>query len=243
MKAVKLIIIVLAFALQGCNLFDYIDAGDTITEKRPISSLFSAIEINGMFSVTLVHDSVSYVDVTCPSNLQHLIDVDVANGVLKLGNNIEYRYLSGYNMVDLEIHYKEIGRMAVNSPANISTSNPIEASSLQITCGTLFFECEIAVAVGELRIYTNRRGYATFNLKGSANTFVLDVYRMNSVWANDLEVENCRIMHDGMEDVYLNVQNLLNADICFDGNVYYYGNPQVVRTGDGKGKAIQIGIE
>lgn len=240
MRAYRLILVIFICLLSSCNLTDYIDAGDRIIQRRNIASDVVNIDIDGLFSVTLVQDSVSFVDVNCPSNLQHLVDVVVDEQKLVLNNNISDRFLAGYDKVGLEIHLPNLNTINIISPSSICTQGVFSASTLHVVCSALFADCSLNIDAEHLYLSISDRAYATFNFEGSANTFNLSVYRMCSVSAINLETNKCQIRHCGLDDVYLNVNTELDAEIGLSGNIYYRGNPVITKTGNGSGQIISV---
>lgn len=240
MRAYKFILVAFIGLLNSCNLIDYIDTEDEITERRSIASDVVSIDINGLFSITLVQDSLSFVDVICPNNLQHLVDVTVDEQKLVLVNNISARFLTGYDRVGLEIHLPNVNAININEPSSLCTDGIFATSSLHIVCSALYADCNMNIDVDYFNLSTNYKSYATFYFEGSASVSDLLVYRMCRVSAFDLETNQCHIQQYSLDNVYLNVNDELDAEIVLSGNIYYKGNPVITRTGNGSGQIISV---
>lgn len=227
--------------LSSCNLTDYLAPGETTTERRALlNDQFNHIDVEGLFDVRLVPDTVVFVEVSCPKNLQHLIKVELDSNILHLENGITARAISGYDWVKIDVHFKKLSTIYVYQPANIKSADTIRGDQLVVVGWTRMLECDIMVDVDNLIIDGERRGLSTFCFSGNATNCTIGVYKASTFLAEDLHVKNCDIITASVADVYLNVSDKLDAEIRSGGNIYYHGKPATSRSGNGSGQLLPL---
>src|SRR5664279_3594772 len=98
-----IIYIVSLLLIVSCNkaLFN---AGDTVTQEIKIEGQFSFIDIENIFDITLINDTVNKVLVTCGENLQPYVSIKVKDGILYFDHSVKENWSRTYQKIKLEVH-------------------------------------------------------------------------------------------------------------------------------------------
>src|SRR5688572_25398055 len=120
--------------LLGCQKENAPDClkstGKTETETRPLES-FRTLRIFDNLEVTVVADSVHYVEVTAGKNLIGNIETEVKNGELSLRNINKCNWVRSYDKpFKVRVHTRELIDVFHDGDATLSSENVFPASTL-----------------------------------------------------------------------------------------------------------------
>ena len=217
----------LPFFLSSCNkaLFD---AGDMVTNEIRIDSMFTTIDVENIFDITLVNDTVNKVLVTCGENLQSYVSIKARGGILYFNHSAKQNWSRNYKKIKLEVHLTFGPRIDIHEPISLKTKGVFKADYFALIDFWKVSEVDIDVDVNFCGIYMSSDNFGYFKVKGKAQT--ADIWGWGSayVMADSLVTQNCHVKQRGMADVYVNVTGQLSVSLEFSGDVYYTGNPTEV---------------
>ncbi|HEY4787673.1 MAG TPA: DUF2807 domain-containing protein [Bacteroidales bacterium] len=211
----------------SCNkaLFD---AGDTTTREVNIDSAFSTINIENIFDITLVNDTLNKVLITTGENLQSYVSIEAKNGVLYLNHSVKENWSRKYQKIKLEVHLTSGPHIDIHEPISLKTKGVFKCDNFVIVDWWKVSEVDVNLDANFCGIYMSSDNFGYFKVKGKTQT--ADIWGWGSAYvhADSLVAQNCHVLQRGMADVYVNVTGQLSVDLEFTGDVYYTGNPTEV---------------
>lgn len=218
----------LLLMFTSCNkaLFD---AGDTVTTIKVVNEPFTTIDIENIFDITLVNDTVNKVEVTCGENLQSYVSVNVKDGILYLDHSVKQNWSRSYEKIKLKVHLTFGPRIDIHEPISLKTEGVFKCDNFTIIDFWKVSEVDVAIDADFCGIYMSSDNFGYFKVKGKAQS--ADIWGWGSayVMADELVIAgNCHVKQRGMADVYVNVAGQLSVSLEFTGDVYYKGNPSQI---------------
>ncbi len=245
MKKIKNIsFLILAIIIISCNdenKFDCLkNTGDIITENRAVSD-FNEIDVDDKINLFINHDTVNKIVVEAGENLLESIKTSINDKTLTIRNKNKCNWVRSFeNEINIYISVKELNKISYNGSGNITSTNTIESKNFTLDVWNGSGNIDISIN-SELSYINMHTGYAEVKVKGfSQNTYVYNAGNGPSLLV-DLESNQTYIRSKSINDCYINVNFLLNAEIENIGNIYYKGNPATVNTNiTGSGSLIKL---
>ena len=228
----------MTFLIVSCEMDKY---ADSITEVRYDFDLVRMINVKNDINVILVQDSLNYISVSAPEEMQELVKPEFKGDTIALTNNNKGKILNRYGYeVTVEVHFTDLKVLFLQGGGKISNIDTIQLDYLGIwtngAIGQMHMNCEI----GNIHL-----GLSTGNiemvLKGK--TDFLEIWTTSYVVMDFLKLDSKKvsIRNNSPTDCYVNVQEHLVSNVQSVGNVYYKGNPPVLEIKEtGKGKTIKL---
>ena len=204
------------------------DNGITTTREVKIEEIFSAINVNSMFDIVLVQDTINKVRVTCGKNLQSLVYVGVIKDILSFEQDTKYNWSRKYEKIRLEVHLITIPPIYIHQPSSIKNKGILKSSDFTLVDLGKFSEVDLNVDVNTCGIYMSSDNFGYFKIKGKCVYLDLWGWGSSIVRADSLKAENCSVLQRGIGNVYVNTSNELKVSLEYSGNVYYTGNPSSI---------------
>lgn len=227
--------IILAFSncKKESNVFK--STGPTATETRNLNP-FKKLTVLKNITTYIVQDTANFVKISCGKNLLDGISTTVEGEHLTITNLNKTNWVRSYkNKFIAEVHCKQLVDVRYESSGNLTIQEPLLADSFFVQSGD---------GTGSMSINLNARV-----LFAVLNTSVADLTVKGKIQINYLfnnaqgfidtrEVENSYtyMRSNSTNDCKVRVKDLLDAEIEYQGNIYYYGNPTTVnlkKTGTG----------
>ena len=227
--------------LAGCqkeNALDCLKSTGTIkTETRALDT-FRTLRIFDNLEVTVVADSVHYVEVTAGKNLLENIQTEVNNGELSLRNINKCNWVRSYdNPLKIRVHTKELRDVFHDGDATLSSENLFPATSLFLhITGAGDTDLELKTESVWLDMYE----LGEVRLRGSNNQLTAYILSMGSLKAENLQTKEASLKLTDQGQAFVQVSQKLTAEINGPGNVFYVGpSPQIKTFGNGSGKVLK----
>jgi hypothetical protein len=236
------IICMLAIMQSGCkkdSLCNCLESkGSDVAEIRTVQP-FHTIEMNNNIDVILVKGTTPQVKITCGKNLIDGIKTKVENGKLILNNINRCNWLRDFkNKFTAEITYTDIDFIINNGSGNLTCSDTLKSPRFQVDSwngtGVLNFVFDCTEVY--LKLHTGPA-----DIVASGKVGVMYVYSAGNgfVKVADVESQYTYVTTKSTGDCEVNSNLDLQATISYNGDVYYSGNPQTIKTTiTGKGKLI-----
>jgi len=223
-----IITLVVPFALASCDTWTLFNTGDTVTREVHIEGNISAIDINSIFDIILVQDTINKALITCGENLQPDINITEREGVLYLTSNLKYIWSRSYEKVKLELHLTSVPRLDVRQPSYIATRDTFKTDEFFLIDWGHFTELDATLDTRNCAIDVSSNDYGKYTVRGKSISATLNCLGSSFIYANDLKVQFCTVKQESIGDIYVNVSNTLTVTIENTGRVFYYGNPSEI---------------
>jgi len=226
----------------SCEKGAFFNAGETVIREVLLEHNISTIEVNSMFEVTLVQDTINKAVVTCGENLQPDINIFIKDDILHLNNTLKYSWSRSYEKIKLELHLISIPQINVREPANITTRDTFKTNEFFLIDWGLFTELDVTLDVNNCAIDLSSDDFGHYTVRGKAVSATFNGKGSSFIYANELQVQNCTVKQISIGDIYINVSNELRVSLLSSGNVYYRGNPNkiVIDKLSSSGKLIHV---
>lgn len=222
------IITVFLYACEkGGNCFQ--KGGNYITESRDSTSFFQAIRIYDQIDLEFTTGHTNSIEVNAPKNLQDLVYTTVDTTLLTIRNKNSCKWLGKYD---------ENYKVKANMP-NIYSLEILGANSVisKDTIFTSYFKVYLETASGDLDLkinneifaYNDFSGVCKSKIEGKTKVFILDTKGNATKHFEKFSSQKAIIVQSGATDVYLGATDTIDATIKHTGNIYYTGNPVIVK--------------
>lgn len=202
------------------------------SQKNYSVSSFNEISLEGDAEMVITQDSIRSVRVEAQSNVLEVLNVDVANGELRIGHNNCFKnsktlkvYVSTPDLQGVELsgsgNVNGIGRFSSsNFRADISGSADM---NLNISCDVLSADIS---------------GSGTMRFDGTATLQFIDISGSGNMYCFGLSGKQADVRISGSGNTEVNVSDKLDVKISGSGNVYYKGQPAINSNISGSGNLI-----
>ena len=243
----------------SCSKMDPIFSnGEPITEQREVDHHFAAISMYNNVNVRLVHDRHPHLELTCPKNLIDKVTTEIEGDTLVIRNENEYHWLRSFDYsIDLTVYYDSQRQINFASVGDLRSTEPIKGSGEQsidstaLGIDTLMIRCfnlNINEGCGDIDLtfdcnvvksyFTN--GTSQVTLRGTAEYTEIIMRSYGVVHAENLYSNFVRVQSHSTNDAYVWARTKLTVWLNSIGNVYYKGNPWIVKDGTGDGQVIKL---
>jgi len=219
-------------AIAASGLFqscDFLNIGDIVTNEVLINDTINIIEINSMMDVTLVQDTINKALVTCGENQQSDIDIFLKKKILHINGSIKNSWTHDYERVKLELHLISLPQLNIRKPVSITTIDTFKTNELFIIDWGKYTNLNATIDANSCTIAVSADNFGHFTIKGKSVKAVFNGWGSAFIYAQHLKTQDCTVNQRSIGDIYVNVQYNLNVSIETSGNVFYYGNPTIIK--------------
>lgn len=231
-----LLLFILAFSncKKESNVFK--STGSITTETRSLPP-FTKLTVYKNITTLIVQDTVDYVKITCGKNLLDGIIAEVEGEHLTITNVNKTNWVRSYkNQFIAEVHCKQLFDVRYESSGNLTVQQPFLVDSFFIQSGdgtgSIILDLQARVLFAVLNT-----SVADITVKGKINIQYLFNNAQGFIDARAVENSYTYMRSNSTNDCKVRVKDVLDAEIEYQGNIYYYGNPTTVnlkQTGTGK---------
>lgn len=227
LSSVKYCLLLTMFGLLiSCN-----DEGFEETTLKQGLSPFSTVEINSAFDVYLVEDTIYALNIVGHENVIKNIEFKVENEILRITNESRVKWvMPDKNKVKLFIHSKTLREVWPNETCFITTVNPITVDEFRIVMGhnPKLSELNLELDCGSFFYWNNHQCGGKLTIRGRTKNLILSIFGLMSVNASELTTVNAGINNSSKGNCTVKVENRIEYRIRGAGNIYLYGNPEVI---------------
>ncbi len=208
--------------LAGCTWSDDTVKGDGNVVVRSFSvDHFNAIDLGGMFEVTLEPGSDLMITVETDENLQDLVNIEVRGEVLHI-NTGRNKVLRPTEM-KLHIIYPDLQKISVGGACKITSQQILQAQSMEFEIsGAASIDMEVEVE----ELTTKVSGAGDIDLEGSARSHRLILSGASRLDAENLVTQDTDVRLSGAGAAHVHATNILKANLSGIGSIRYYGTPR-----------------
>lgn len=206
--------------------------GIEATEGRIVSE-FVKVKSSGSFEVHITKGDEFEVIVSADENVIEYIDTYVSDGVLKLDTR---GTLSINNKLPMEIFITTpvLEGIKLSGSGNI-TSDYFLSDKMDII---LSGSGKITTAFETDEVDVDISGSGEIELSGFASKADFRISGSGNIDASELSTVDCYTSTSGSGDMWISIEQFLEAKISGSGNVYYYGEPDVETHISGSGNVM-----
>lgn len=224
---------------NACDCFK--GRGAPISETRIITSAFNTLQTFDKVDVYYIQDTTAnncIVKVVTGKNLASNVTTEVVNGVLQIKDNNKCNFVRSDNSVTVYVTAPHITHLIQDGVGNMYSGNTIIEDTISYNVNN---SGDIHLNLNVKWVYGRLYGVGDVYLNGNAKYHLTNGVGECFVNAQNLLVSNyCFIDYKSTGEARLNITGELDAVVRYTGNIYYYGNPTVVKkSGDGSGQLIK----
>ncbi len=240
-KIILIIFLSIAFSAckDACDCFK--GTGDVVTEIRSIGEVKS-VDLGNNVDLVIHYDSIPKMRVTAGSHLLEKITTINENGVLKIRNTNKCNWVRNFDpvlIVDLWVPTLS-GIYIENASGDVTFSDTLSVSDFRLDSfsSTGNYHLKLKEGVATLAIHN---GPADLTAEGEIGNLYLYGVGYGKMDCLKLKTTNAYINNKGTNGFYVNPIDILEASIGGSGNVYYTGNPAIIKkTETASGKLIHL---
>lgn len=230
----RLIVYIVVFAtLSACNKVDK----KTVSIQQSVAG-FHSVELNDVFEVVLVEDSIFYVEIIGSPKMVEGVKVVCTDSVLYLDRKNGNRwYRPSKNEIKVIVHSKPLKLVVANHTCFVETMNPISSYEFGLVFKGKASQGDLELNCNSFYFWNNEPTGGLLKVRGRSNFFKVWNAAIMVVDAKDLETEYGLIENYSKGDCSVRAINTFEYVITGMGNIHLYGNPSLIvekqRTGSG----------
>ena len=208
----------------SCSKECWETVGDDIIETRQMDT-FDHLLINDNFTIHLIQDSLSFVELRGKSNLISNIETSVENHTLTISDKNTCGLTKGYHLNEIYIHCKNIEEINIPGSANIYSKDTLFFEQLFIKVIGDVAKWDFKIKSEKLRIELHSV-VGEMKIEGQAEQVLLYTSGRNHCFFRNLSCNIADINHTSLGNYYLTVKEKINISLNGSGDFYCYGNPE-----------------
>jgi hypothetical protein len=228
------------FLLVNCKTEECLKGSGPEGTNQIETNYFREVNINGMFDVTLVQDTVCYVEFEGGKNMLRYTKAKNSDSVLWIDNSNNCLFLKDYKKIKLFVHFTDINVINFFEPCTIRSQNAL-TDDFSLLVPADIADLDIELNNNNFFFYNHRTSGGNYVFRGKSKNCHLMGFYTARIDASQLTTNNMIIENHSAVDFYVQADETLHVQIFNRGNVYYYGTPEVVLdTVDGSGEVFRV---
>jgi len=198
--------------------------GDVVTEQRQVSN-FDKLSVTGAFQVKIVKGS-GKLTLKADSNLMNIIETYVKSGKLVIRINPDFS-LRKYTRLLVEVPSDYLSKIVLTGSGHIYNEEVFSWKNIKL----------VLTGSGEMDFITNIlhldvviTGSGDIKLQGQADLLEATLTGSGELLAKSIEVADAKITVTGSGEAYIKCRNHLSVKLFGSGDVYYFGEPQFLKS-------------
>ena len=258
-NVIAVLFFLVSLMAASCSKMDQLfNNGEPVTERREVAHRFNAISMYNNVNVKLVQSSYPHLELTCPKNLIEKVTTEIEGDTLIIKNENEYNWLRSFDYsIDLTVYYDRLRQINFASVGDLLCTDSIKGIAEQTIDSTGGFIDTITIHNFNLNInegcgdidltfncnvvknnFGNGTSKVTFRGKAEYTEIIMRSYGV--VHAEELNSNFVRVQSHSTNDAYVWARSKLTVWLYSIGNVYYKGNPWVVKECTSDGQVIKL---
>jgi hypothetical protein len=213
--------------LSSCEKIEWFSPKHENEKGIIIIDSFSTLKTHGLFNICLVEDTIDYIEYSCGANQVEKLAVSSTNDTLELFNNNGFSFFYGYEKIDVDVHYRNIGLLEIFSPCKVYSTDTIH-NNFCIAIRSEIAEIDLTFDNSGVCFYNYPTTGGIYTFKGKTKSLYFLGYYTAQFNMADLECTEAHVENHSVYDQVVFVTNKLNASTYFSGNIIYKGNPEVI---------------
>jgi len=195
-----------------------------ITEQRQVNN-FDKLSVTGPFEVKIVSGKGKLL-IKADENLMNIIETYVKSGKLVIRINPDFT-IRKFTELFVEVPADYLSKIVLTGSGKIYNTSAFSWKNLKLTL-TGSGEMDFLTEVPHLDVILT--GSGIFKLQGQADLLEASLTGSGELLAKAIEVADADITVTGSGETYIKCKNHLNIKLFGSGDVYYFGEPQFLKT-------------
>ena len=198
--------------------------GQVISEQRQVNN-FDKLSVTGPFNVK-ISPGKDQLLIKADENLMNIIETYVKSGKLVIRINPDFS-LKKYTQLSVEVSVDYLSKIVLTGSGKIYNTSAFSWKNLKLTL-TGSGEMDFLTEVPHLDVILT--GSGIIKLQGQADLLEATLTGSGELLAKAIEVADADITVTGSGETYIKCKNHLNIKLFGSGDVYYFGEPQFLKT-------------
>lgn len=224
-----LLIAVTGILFYGCGKPGCIGSrGTTLTLSRELSA-FDTLVLEDNIDLVLVQGNTNRAEITAGEHILPNILTDQTGRTLKIANTTSCRWLrDGGERVHVRLVLSDLRFIEYKGSGNISSEDTLRLEKLRIESSIGAGDVELTVNIKEMTsvIFSENTGII---VHGRTDYYACYTDARSQLDLSDLTSRYIGIEYGGLADTEVHATEELSVQINYHGNVYYRGNPVIVK--------------
>ncbi len=228
MKRIFLILILLIGTLTGQAQFwktKISGNGHIVTEERKIAH-FDKLTVTGPFKVKIIEGKSPVIKLTTDENLINIIDTYVKSGKLIIRINPDFS-IKKYTKLKVVVPSQYLSKITLTGSGSVYNEKPFDWHNLSLTL-TGSGDIDLISQVNHIEVVIT--GSGSVQLQGSSDRLKASITGSGELLAKDLAAKDAKVTITGSGEAYVQCSTHLTAKVFGSGNLYYFGEPQFLKT-------------
>ena len=240
-KIIFFCLFVILLSVGGCDKGQLLDSTGAITtemrETGMVTEVFVYDNVNLIFTNRI--DS-GMIMVSAGKNIISNISTELNGSTLTIKNNNKNNWTRDLNPdIRVYIPCTNIKEIQHTSVGTISCETALTGNAFGMIVGYGNGVINLELFYNNITVYNTSGGMTDVVLKGKCNTLHLFHTNYAPCDCSKLDAKNVKVVEDGIQNCFISASERLEPSIQSYGNIYYYGNPEIVNPDiTGKGKLI-----
>jgi len=199
--------------------------GRIVTETRNVG-YYDKILVTGAFDVKIINGDAGEIKIISDENLINLIETYTRSGklIIKINSDFEVRE---YNRLYVEVPADYLSKISLTGSGHIYNETPFDWKNIKLYL-TGSGEIDLDTSIAHLNALLT--GSGEINLSGKAEILEANMTGSGVINAKNLTAREVICKLTGSGDIYLIAKEKLDAKVFGSGDVYYYGEPEYLKT-------------
>ena len=258
-NVIAVLFFLVSLIAASCSKVDELfSKGEPVTEQREVGHRFNTVSMYNNVNVKLIHDTHPHLELTCPKNLIDKVTTEIEGDTLYIKNENDFNWLRSYDYsIDLTVYYDSLRQVNFASVGDLLSTDSIKgimemsidtAGGVADTVRTRSFNLNINEGCGDIDLtfdcsvvknnFTNGTSHVT--MRGIAEYTEIIMRSYGVVHAENLYSNFVRVQSHSTNDAYVWARTKLTVWLYSIGNVYYKGNPWIVKDCTSDGQVIKL---
>lgn len=229
------------FLFTSCQKSDPTDCfkntGKDVTETRAVS-YFNKIILEDNANLVLTQSDEYSISVLGVKNVLKKVRTDINNEVLNIKNNNSCNWMRSFDReITVYANVKTLNQIEYRGSGDISSTNTITGDSLQLSVWEGAGKVELDVDLYRNYIYFHI-GTADIHYRGNAYLSYISLSSFGPIYAENLTTRFSYVSNKGSNLCFVNSNLQLEATITNLGDIYYFGDPEIILEDTGEGQLI-----
>ncbi len=244
MKKIYLIILLLPILFSCQKTLDcFSGSGKEVVIEQTLAN-FDSLMVADVFDVHLIQDTINQIKIEGHKKFAESVSFNISDNTLVLKSDHKCKFSKPEkDKISVFLRVKKICKIRLTASSKLFSDNVLENDNeIGLVSLTKYTEADLKLNCKVFYFWNMHLNGGKIKLSGQVDRLKLWNTSLNSVDAKDLIAKNVLVSNNSKADCTVRVLNKLDCTIKNTGNVYYYGNPEVVNLNDsvGKGKLIRI---
>ena len=242
MKKNIYLLLLLATTLITCKKDHLLDclksAGKTVTEIRTANP-FTRIDLKNNVELIIVPNKSFYIKVTAGENIIDGIITELSGETLYIRNENRCNWMRSFkNQYTVEVGMDKPVKIDYYGSGNITCKDTIRTDEFFFDCWNGSGTIDLLFNCGKTHI-NNNIGRADYVVNGYSAVSFIYMNDVSPINARGLQTAYSYVRNRSTGDCHINVSTDLVAEIEYNGNIFYSGNPsQIIKNINGKGMVV-----